>query len=68
MCNIISKQCIMIDIDENSKEDVIFYLCKQLKDNKRIKNNDSFYQKVIKREEMFPTSIGKNVAIPHGMS
>ena len=68
MCDIISKNCIVLDIDGNNKEDVIFHLCKELQINNRIKNNDYFYKKVMKREDMFPTSIGNYVAIPHGIS
>lgn len=68
MCGIVSIDTIILDIDAYAKEEVIDLLCNQLKMKKRIKNDELFYQEVMKRENTFPTSIGKLVAIPHGIS
>lgn len=68
MCGILEENRILLDIDCCDKKEVIQLLCDQLKQNHLIENGEMFYKEVIERENMFPTSIGKWIAIPHGLS
>lgn len=57
------KRCILLNINENRKEDVIKLLSNQLMKYGYVK--DGFYGSVLKREEYSSTYIGNYVALPH---
>lgn len=54
------------EIALDKKMDVIHFLCEQIKLHGYV--GDSFASAVLKREAIFPTSIGNLVAIPHALT
>lgn len=66
MNNIITKELIVLDLEVNSKEEAINELAKVIEKQGKLIDFDGFIKQVFKREEDFPTSIGFDVAIPHG--
>lgn len=66
MNNIITKELIVLDLEVNSKEEAIDELAKVIERQGKLINFDGFIKQIFKREEEFPTSIGFDVAIPHG--
>lgn len=65
---VIKKENIVYDLEANNIGEVIDSLAKKLYENQDIKSIDKFKQAVIQREKEVPTSIGKEIAIPHGKS
>lgn len=59
---------IFLDVDIQSKKEVIQYLAEQSAKNGLIGNTHAFVQSVSGREEQVSTSIGFTIAIPHGKS
>lgn len=68
MNSIITEELIVLDLDVNTKEEAIDELTKVIDKQGRLIDCDRFIEQVIKREEMFSTAIGFDVAIPHGKS
>jgi PTS system fructose-specific IIA component len=66
MNNIIVKELITLDFEASSKEEVIKELAKVIEGQGRLNDYEGYVQEVFKREEIFPTAIGFEVAIPHG--
>ncbi|MEG0275809.1 MAG: PTS sugar transporter subunit IIA [Coprobacillus sp.] len=64
----VNLDCILMDLEIKNKEDIMYLLIHRLKMKNYIENTDDFLQTVLQRENVFPTSIGKMIAIPHGMS
>lgn len=66
MDSIIDQQLIKLNIDNNSKEEVIKELAQLMDNQGRLNSLDGFVEEVLKREELSTTGIGFGVAIPHG--
>ena len=66
MNNIITKELIVLNLEVNSKEEAVNELAKVIEGQGKLINFDGFIKQVFKREDEFPTSIGFDVAIPHG--
>jgi PTS system nitrogen regulatory IIA component len=56
---------ILLDIPAGSKEEVLAHLIRPLACEKSITNEKAFLQKLLEREQMVSTAIGKNIALPH---
>lgn len=66
MSQLVHKDCILFDIEVDNKKEVLLSLIKKLEEQHKITSMDDFYQDVIEREKISPTSIGFNIGIPHG--
>lgn len=66
MDNIITKELIALGLEASSKEEVIKTLAKLIEKQGKLVDFDGYVDQVFKREETFPTSIGFDVAMPHG--
>jgi len=66
MANIINKNLIKLNINNNSKDGVIKILAKLIKDENRLNNYDEYVEEVLHRESLTTTGIGYGIAIPHG--
>ena len=65
---LIDKDCIIFDIKDNTKEEVIQTLVCKLEKVGNIDNASQFYQDVLKREKISATVIGDEMGLPHGRS
>ncbi|AGY74905.1 PTS sugar transporter subunit IIA [Clostridium autoethanogenum] len=68
MNDIINKDLVVLDLEASSKEEVIRKLSKLIEKQDKLIDFDGYVKQVFEREEDFPTSIGFDVAIPHGKS
>jgi len=66
MDNLITKELIILDLDLTSKEDVIKEMARLFESQGRLHDYNNYIKQVFAREETFATSIGFEVAIPHG--
>lgn len=66
MNKLITKNMILLNLDVNTKEEVIINMAKVLEGEGRLNNFDEFINKLNEREEEFETVIGEGFAIPHG--
>jgi PTS system fructose-specific IIA component len=66
MDNLITKELIILDLDVLSKEEAIKEMAKLIESQGRLNNYEDYIKQVFRREEDFATSIGFEVAIPHG--
>lgn len=64
----IDEKLIFRDIITPSKHDVLYSLCDKLAEKGIIDSSQDFFEIIWDREINFSTGIGRNVAIPHGMS
>jgi len=64
--NLLQQDLFFIDIDMNSKEEVINYMCDKLVEKNYIDN--IMRESYLERERIATTEIGNMVAIPHGAS
>lgn len=67
MDKLIHKECVVIDLEVGSKESIIKELIKLLEAKDLLINELDFLNVILEREKIFPTSIGKMIAIPHGI-
>lgn len=65
---LINENLILIDAKLFSKEEVIKKVCELLDDEGRILDKQLYLEDVFKREELGPTALGYDVAIPHAKS
>ena len=68
MNEIIQSDCILLELDCHSKESAMEQLVLCLEEKGVISQGDDFLKTLLERESIFPTSIGKLIAIPHGIS
>ena len=68
MSTLFNRDCILFDIDADSKEEIISTLIHRLKQTGKITNAEDFYHDTLAREAICPTSIGYNISFPHGKS
>lgn len=66
--DVISKELMDLEIEADTKEDVIHRLAHLLYKNGMLKDEASFVQDVFYRETEGMTGLGEGVAIPHGKS
>lgn len=66
MNDLITRDMILLDLEASDKNEVIQKLSEVIESQGRLIALEGFLEQVNKREETFPTSIGFNVAIPHG--
>lgn len=66
MCDLITKDMIILDLEVEDKDDTIKKLAKLIENEGRINDFNGFINQVNIRENQFPTSVGFDVAIPHG--
>lgn len=66
MNDLITKDMIILDLEARNKEEVIEKLSRVIEGQGRLVELKDFIDQVNKREEALPTSIGFDVAIPHG--
>ncbi len=66
MEKIITRDLIVLDLESSSKEEVIKDMAKLIDVQGRLRDLEGYMEQVYKREEIFPTAIGFEVAIPHG--
>jgi PTS system nitrogen regulatory IIA component len=66
--NYIKEDLIIFNLESQDKKDVINELIEFLVKKKIIEQGASFLEKILKREELESTAIGKGIAIPHGRS
>ena len=65
---IITEQCIDLELTAKTKAEAIERLVDILLDNKRISEKDVFLNNLMEREKVETTDMGIGVAIPHGIS
>lgn len=68
MEKILDTKLIKLDFNAKDKLDVIEQLAKLIEHRGRLKDFDTYIEKVLEREAIFPTAIGYGVVIPHGKS
>ena len=68
MSDIINSNLIKLNIEKNSKEEIIKELACLINDEKRLNIYEDYVQDVLKRENLTTTGIGFGIAIPHGKS
>lgn len=68
MSNLINKEMIVLDMEAETKDEVIEKLAKLIEKQGKLENLEEYIAQVHKREEEYPTSVGFDVSIPHGKS
>lgn len=68
MYDIINENLVFLDVYGESKEMLIHMAALKLKEEGRIEDAEVFTNSVLEREEVYPTAIGFETAIPHGKS
>lgn len=63
---LISKDLIILNMEENTKEDIIGKLTKIAVQQNKVNNADEYRKAVLHRESEYSTAVGFGVAIPHG--
>lgn len=66
--NVINRNLIDLNLESNSKKEILTKLVNMLYENNRITHVKSFLDDLYSREELGTTYIGNFVAIPHGKS
>lgn len=66
MSNLTNKEMIVLDMEAETKEEVIQKLAELIEKQGKLENLDEYIAQVHKREEEYPTSVGFDVSIPHG--
>jgi nitrogen PTS system EIIA component len=56
---------ILLEVPAGPKEAVLAHLVRPLAEEKSITNERVFFQKLLEREQMVSTAIGKKIALPH---
>lgn len=66
MSQLLSKNCIVFDIDAAEKKDVIMSLVTELHGAGKITDIQLFCEDVLAREAIAPTYVGFDMGLPHG--
>jgi fructose-specific phosphotransferase system IIA component len=66
--NVTNINLIAVDLDVNSKKEVITYLAELLYQQSKVESVEKYVEEVMERENHETTGVGKGVAIPHGKS
>lgn len=62
----IEKELILLDAPFTTQEEVVKEIIEKAVKLGYVNDQDLYYNEILKREEMIPTSVGFKVAIPHG--
>ena len=65
---LLTEQTIILDVEANSKQDVLTELIEQLNDAGKLNDKAAFMTDILAREEQSTTGIGDGIAIPHAKS
>ena len=68
LLEILDQDLINMELEADSKDDVIKALSKMLYKKGNIKNLDEFIKAVYEREAIGETGMGNHIAIPHGLT
>ena len=68
MSDLYSENLIILNLDANSKEEVISIMSDLLKSENRITSITDFKESIYERETESTTEVGEDTAIPHGRS
>ena len=68
MLPIIEKECMLFDIDVQSKDEAIVAMIEAFDKAGYLNDKDTYYKDVLAREEVFSTYIGYGIGLPHGKS
>lgn len=68
LLDVTKKELILLDVEANSKEDVISLLVNLIDENGYLTNKDDFYKAIMEREKISPTGLENGLATPHGKS
>lgn len=68
MNELYSESLIVLNLEADSKEEVISKMSELLKSANRITSITDFKESIYEREEESTTEVGENTAIPHGRS
>lgn len=68
LLNVLNLEIMNLNLKATNKKQAIQELSQLLFQNGRVQNSDEFVQDVYKREEIGPTGMGNEIAIPHGLS
>lgn len=68
MSDIINKNLIKLNIQNNTKEEIIKELASLINNEDRLNDYKAYLEEVLKRERLTTTGIGFGIAIPHGKS
>ena len=66
--NIVSNDCINLDIKSTTKKEILEYMIEMLYTKGVVSDKNKFYEDVCLRENEGCTAIGNYIAIPHGNS
>lgn len=66
--DLLTEDLIDLNLDADSKEEVITKLVAILDKAGKLDNRDDFYQAIKKREKASSTGVGRGVAVPHAKS
>lgn len=65
---VVKKELVFVDVEANSKEEVISKLSNELYQKGYLSDKDQFIKDTLAREKEGLTGIGNGIAIPHGKS
>lgn len=68
MGHIINEHLVFLELSAENKDMAICMLASELEKERRVSDSKEFAKAVLEREEVFPTAIGLEAAIPHGKS
>lgn len=63
---IIQKECILLHVASNSKDEIIRMLAQCAANHGKLNDIEAFIQSVHRRESEYSTALGYDIAIPHG--
>lgn len=66
MSVILEKECIILNLDTQNKEEILQQMSERLHKAGRVTDLDDFLANVKNREELEPTAIGDEIGMPHG--
>lgn len=66
MSELLEKQCMIMDLDEQDKEAILALMADRLSEAGRVTDLNDFLQNVRNREAVEPTAIGDEIGMPHG--
>lgn len=61
----INERMVLIDVEASNKMDVLSLIANQALENGLITDAEAVKEALIEREEIIPTSVGNEIAIPH---
>lgn len=68
MLPILKKECMLFQMEADSKEEAVHQMAEVFEQEGYLVNKECFYQDVMDREMIFPTYIGYGIGLPHGKS